>query len=193
MNLISDLTVGEYGGYQAVLAVHAEGSIEAEKLTILMQYQRECAIHYARWLGGLDIAEWPPELTPPPGWRFSAPKRPATATPWIPLAPPRPPTPHRVGGGRAVSSYVVVVESACHAGRRGLESRRFRRSTGRITRRSTGRITPKNSKVDRGEPVRFGARVYRPSSVTGLTAVLVAVISGRQAGSWCDLHLVGLC
>ena len=35
MNLISDLTAGEYGGYQAVLAIHAEGSIEAEKLTIL--------------------------------------------------------------------------------------------------------------------------------------------------------------
>jgi aromatic ring hydroxylase len=60
MNLISDLTAGEYGGYQAVLAVHAEGSIEAEKLTILMQYERERAIAYARWLGGLDPAVWPP-------------------------------------------------------------------------------------------------------------------------------------
>jgi len=60
MNLISDLTAGEYGGYQAVLAVHAEGSIEAEKLTILMQYERERAIGYARWLGGLDDAPWPP-------------------------------------------------------------------------------------------------------------------------------------
>src|SRR5205823_4302336 len=44
MNLISDLTTGEYGGYQAVLAIHAEGSIEAEKLTILAQYERERAI-----------------------------------------------------------------------------------------------------------------------------------------------------
>ena len=61
MNLISDLTAGEYGGYQAVLAIHAEGSIEAEKLTILMQYERERAIEYARWLGGLDEAKWPPE------------------------------------------------------------------------------------------------------------------------------------
>jgi 4-hydroxybutyryl-CoA dehydratase/vinylacetyl-CoA-Delta-isomerase len=60
MNLISDLTAGEYGGYQAVLAVHAEGSIEAEKLTILMQYDRERAIRYARWLGGLDDDRWPP-------------------------------------------------------------------------------------------------------------------------------------
>jgi 4-hydroxybutyryl-CoA dehydratase / vinylacetyl-CoA-Delta-isomerase len=60
MNLISDLTTGEYGGYQAVLAIHAEGSIEAEKLTILAQYERERAIGYARWLAGLDSAEWPP-------------------------------------------------------------------------------------------------------------------------------------
>ncbi len=53
MHLISDLTAGELGGYQAVLAIHAEGSIEAEKLTILAQYPRQQALDYARWLGGL--------------------------------------------------------------------------------------------------------------------------------------------
>jgi 4-hydroxybutyryl-CoA dehydratase / vinylacetyl-CoA-Delta-isomerase len=63
MNLISDLTVGEYGGYQAVLAVHAEGSIEAQKLTILMQYERERAIEYARWLSGIDEGARPPAAT----------------------------------------------------------------------------------------------------------------------------------
>lgn len=61
MNLVSDLTTGEYGGYQAALAVHAEGSIEAEKLTILAQYGREDAIVYARWLAGLEAGNWPPE------------------------------------------------------------------------------------------------------------------------------------
>ena len=60
MNLISDLTTGEYGGYQAVLAVHAEGSIEAEKLTILAQYDRDTALDYARWLSGIDTRQWPP-------------------------------------------------------------------------------------------------------------------------------------
>jgi 4-hydroxybutyryl-CoA dehydratase/vinylacetyl-CoA-Delta-isomerase len=60
LNLISDLTAGEYGGYQAVLAVHAEGSIEAEKLTILAQYDRESAMAYAQWLAGLDESRWPP-------------------------------------------------------------------------------------------------------------------------------------
>jgi 4-hydroxybutyryl-CoA dehydratase / vinylacetyl-CoA-Delta-isomerase len=60
MNLISDLTAGEYGGYQAVLAVHAEGSIEAEKLTILAQYEREAGLAYAEWLAGIRDGDWPP-------------------------------------------------------------------------------------------------------------------------------------
>lgn len=60
INLISDLTAGEYGGYQAVLAVHAEGSIEAEKLTILAQYERETGIEYAEWLAGISDGPWPP-------------------------------------------------------------------------------------------------------------------------------------
>ncbi|MBX6376985.1 MAG: hypothetical protein IRY95_00370, partial [Clostridia bacterium] len=38
INLIADLTAGELGGYHAVLAVHAEGSIEAEKLMIHRNY-----------------------------------------------------------------------------------------------------------------------------------------------------------
>jgi aromatic ring hydroxylase len=60
LNMISDLTSGEHGGWQAVLAIHGEGSIEAEKLTILAQYDREGALDYARWLAGLDQAQWPP-------------------------------------------------------------------------------------------------------------------------------------
>ena len=60
LNMISDLTTGEYGGYQAVLAIHAEGSIEAEKLTILAQYDRDRASGYARWLAGLNDDHWPP-------------------------------------------------------------------------------------------------------------------------------------
>ena len=60
LNLISDMTAGEYGGYQAVLAVHAEGSIEAEKLTILSQYDTENAMQFARWLSGIEEGKWPP-------------------------------------------------------------------------------------------------------------------------------------
>jgi aromatic ring hydroxylase len=64
MNLISDLTAGDYGGYQAVLAVHAEGSIEAEKLTILSQHRREDSVAYVRWLAGIEDGKWPPNAIP---------------------------------------------------------------------------------------------------------------------------------
>ena len=59
LSMISDLTVGDYGGYQAVLAIHAEGSIEAEKLTILAQYDRDKAAGYAAWLAGIDESHSP--------------------------------------------------------------------------------------------------------------------------------------
>jgi 4-hydroxybutyryl-CoA dehydratase / vinylacetyl-CoA-Delta-isomerase len=54
MNLISDLTTRVYGGYQAVLAVHAEGSIEAEKMALLRAYEPSQAMALAMRLAGLD-------------------------------------------------------------------------------------------------------------------------------------------
>ena len=54
MKMIADLTVGDFGGYQSVLAVHAEGSIEAEKMQILREYRSARALGRARWLAGLD-------------------------------------------------------------------------------------------------------------------------------------------
>lgn len=53
LNLISDLTTRDFGGYHAVLAVHAEGSIEAEKMQILRSYDAVPATTYARRLVGL--------------------------------------------------------------------------------------------------------------------------------------------
>jgi len=53
MNLISDLTARDFGGYHAVLAVHAEGSIEAEKMQILRAYEAEGPLAYARKLAGI--------------------------------------------------------------------------------------------------------------------------------------------
>ena len=44
----------DFGGYHAVLAVHAEGSIEAEKMQILRAYDPSDALAYARRLAGLD-------------------------------------------------------------------------------------------------------------------------------------------
>jgi aromatic ring hydroxylase len=54
LNTISDLTARDFGGYHAVLAVHAEGSIEAEKMQIYRAYEPGRAIAYARRLAGLD-------------------------------------------------------------------------------------------------------------------------------------------
>lgn len=54
LNLIGDMTAREYGGYQAVLATHAEGSLEAEKLQIARSYDATRAVSYVRKLARLD-------------------------------------------------------------------------------------------------------------------------------------------
>ncbi len=54
LNLISDLTTRLYGGYQAVLAVHAEGSIEAEKMAMFRAYDPSRSIALAMRLAGLE-------------------------------------------------------------------------------------------------------------------------------------------
>jgi aromatic ring hydroxylase len=54
MNMVSDLTTREFGGYHAVLAIHAEGSLEAEKMMIARSYDPSRVITYARKLAGID-------------------------------------------------------------------------------------------------------------------------------------------
>jgi aromatic ring hydroxylase len=54
MHAISDLTTRDFGGYQSVLAVHAEGSIEAEKLQMIRSYDARRAVDDARRLAGID-------------------------------------------------------------------------------------------------------------------------------------------
>jgi 4-hydroxybutyryl-CoA dehydratase/vinylacetyl-CoA-Delta-isomerase len=56
VNLASDLLAREYAGYQSVLAVHAEGSLEAEKLMIWRSYDPGPASTYARRLAGLPVS-----------------------------------------------------------------------------------------------------------------------------------------
>ena len=57
MHLVQDLTASDYGGYQEVLAIHAEGSIEAERLAIGREYDLRAARAYAQRLAGLDASE----------------------------------------------------------------------------------------------------------------------------------------
>ena len=54
MNMVSDLTTGDFGGYHAVLAIHAEGSLEAEKLMIARAYDSRRTLEYARRIAGLS-------------------------------------------------------------------------------------------------------------------------------------------
>src|ERR1700722_15363272 len=54
LNLIGELTTRLYGGYQAVLAIHAEGSIEAEKLAMFRAYDPKRALSLAMRLAGLE-------------------------------------------------------------------------------------------------------------------------------------------
>lgn len=54
LNLASDMLARSYAGYQTVLAVHAEGSLEAEKLMIWRSYDPGPALALARRLAGLE-------------------------------------------------------------------------------------------------------------------------------------------
>jgi len=54
MNLIADITARDFGGYHAVLAVHAEGSVEAEKMQILRSYDSRRALARTRRFAGIE-------------------------------------------------------------------------------------------------------------------------------------------
>ncbi len=54
LSMISDLTASDFGGYQEVLAIHAEGSIEAEKMTIHREYDFRRSLELARYMAGLS-------------------------------------------------------------------------------------------------------------------------------------------
>jgi len=56
-HMISDMTSGEMSGYSTALAIHAEGSIEAEKLTILLRYDGMDSINFVRRLAKIDGAD----------------------------------------------------------------------------------------------------------------------------------------
>jgi aromatic ring hydroxylase len=51
--LVKDLVASEFATYQEVLAVHAEGSLEAEKLMLYRSYDSRPALALVRRLAGL--------------------------------------------------------------------------------------------------------------------------------------------
>jgi 4-hydroxybutyryl-CoA dehydratase/vinylacetyl-CoA-Delta-isomerase len=53
INLVRDITASDLGGYLELLAIHAEGSLETQKLTILMDADLAPYRDYARRLAGI--------------------------------------------------------------------------------------------------------------------------------------------
>ena len=54
INLVKELTATDFAGYQAVLAIHAEGSIEAEKLAMVREHDSARCIKLAERLAGIS-------------------------------------------------------------------------------------------------------------------------------------------
>jgi aromatic ring hydroxylase len=53
INLVRDITASDLGGYLEILAIHAEGSLETQKLTILMDADLAPFREYAKRLAGI--------------------------------------------------------------------------------------------------------------------------------------------
>ena len=53
INLVRDVTASDLGGYLELLAIHAEGSLETQKLTILMDADLTPYYEYAKQLAGI--------------------------------------------------------------------------------------------------------------------------------------------
>jgi aromatic ring hydroxylase len=55
MNLIRDLVTSDFGGYNEVLSIHAEGSLEAQKLTILREFDGAAARAFAAQCANMGV------------------------------------------------------------------------------------------------------------------------------------------
>ena len=54
MNLIRDLTASDFGGYYQLLQIHAEGSLEAEKLMIYRSYDWKPSVEYSKKIAHIN-------------------------------------------------------------------------------------------------------------------------------------------
>ena len=54
---VKNLVASEFATYQEVLAVHAEGSLEAEKQMVLRSYDGSAALAYVKRMAGLAAAQ----------------------------------------------------------------------------------------------------------------------------------------
>ena len=56
-NLVRDLMASDFGGYHEVLAIHAEGSLEAQKITVLRNFDATSARAFAAECANLEDGE----------------------------------------------------------------------------------------------------------------------------------------
>ena len=54
MNLIRDIAASGFGGYQEILSIHAEGSLVAQRITILRDYDVEHCVGLARKAANIE-------------------------------------------------------------------------------------------------------------------------------------------
>lgn len=54
MNLIRDIAASQFGGYQEILSIHAEGSLAAQRITILRDYDLERCLALAKKAAHLE-------------------------------------------------------------------------------------------------------------------------------------------
>jgi len=54
MNLLRDIAASEFGGYQEVLSIHAEGSLAAQRITVAREYDIARCVELARAAAGLE-------------------------------------------------------------------------------------------------------------------------------------------
>lgn len=54
MNLIRDIAASGFGGYQEILSIHAEGSLAAQRITILREYDIESCVALAKEAAHID-------------------------------------------------------------------------------------------------------------------------------------------
>lgn len=59
INLIRDLTASDFGGYNEILTIHAEGSLQAQQITIARDYDMAPARRFAEEVAGLGSHLWP--------------------------------------------------------------------------------------------------------------------------------------
>jgi aromatic ring hydroxylase len=56
LNLLRDIAASDFGGYQEVLSIHAEGSLAAQQITVIREYDVQRCIELARRAAGIDAA-----------------------------------------------------------------------------------------------------------------------------------------